>query len=77
MSPLARFLVFKLGLALALIAFAVREFILAGRPDSNPEYTRKLVRVFSAAKQTRRRVTAPSASRPSAAPEPAASRRAA
>lgn len=76
MSPLTWFLVFKLALAFAAIAFAAREFILAGRPDSDPDYTRKLVHVFSAAKRPRRRVPAPSAS-PPVAPEPEAPRRAA
>lgn len=77
MSPLAWFLVFKLGLALTLIAFAVREFILAGRPDSDPDFTRKLVHVFSAAKRARRRTPTRSVPPPAAAPEPEAPRRAA
>lgn len=77
MSSLAWFLTFKLGLALAAIAFAVREFILAGRPDSDPEYTRKLVHVFSAAKRTRRHASAPEPSPTVVAPEPEEPRQAA
>ncbi len=62
------FLVFKAALALAAIAFAVREIIVAGRPDSNPEFTAKLLRTFSAAERRRRPEAVPAAP----AAEPAA-----
>ena len=77
MSPLAWFLLFKLGLALAVIAFAVREFVQAGRPDVDPDDTQRLVHVFSAAKRARRRTPAPADPLPATAPEPEAPRRAA
>ena len=60
------FLVFKGVLVLAALAFAVREVIVTGRPDSNPELTRKLLRVFSAGERARRPI-AP-APLPAAAP---------
>lgn len=78
MSSTALFLLFKGGLVLAAVAFAVREFVLAGRPDSDPELTRRLVRVFSAAERGRRRLPAPAPPPAEEAPAaPEAPRRAA
>lgn len=68
MSPLAFFLIFKVGLALALIAFAAREIRIARRPDADPAYTQKLVHAFSAS----RRACHPRAPAPDAPPLPAA-----
>jgi hypothetical protein len=58
------FLVFKAVLALAAIAFAVREIIVAGRPDADPEFTAKLLRTFSAAERRRQQVPAAPATEP-------------
>jgi hypothetical protein len=80
MSPLAMFLWFKGAIALGAIAFAVREIIVAGRPDSNPEFTAKLLRTFSAAERRRRQQppSAPPQARPAEpANDPEAPRRAA
>ncbi len=71
MDPLTVFLLLKVGLGLALIAFAMREIRIARRPDTDPEYTRKLVHVFSAAQRKRQRVQSPDAApSPATAPEP-------
>lgn len=72
MSPIGWFIVFKLSLVLAAIAFAVREIVLTRREDSNPELTRKLVRVFSAAGRARHRPRAPMRPRPDQPAAPAA-----
>lgn len=63
MTPLTTFLLFKGALSLAAIAFAVREIIVAGRPDADPEFTRKLLHVFSAAERRRRSPAPPPAPR--------------
>jgi hypothetical protein len=76
------FLVFKAVLALAAIAFAVREIIVASRPDANPEFTAKLLRTFSAAERRRQPAAPPPPPEPAApgfdpANDPEAPRRAA
>jgi hypothetical protein len=73
------FLVFKGVLVLAALAFAVREVIVTGRPNSNPELTRKLLRVFSAGERARRPIAPapPPAAAPTEPAEPELPRRAA
>jgi hypothetical protein len=71
-DPLVTFVVLKLGFVAVVLALAVREVIVTRRGDSNPEFTAKLVRVFSAGERARRaRAGTPAAPVPAPAPAPA------
>lgn len=53
MGSIAIFLIFKGLLVAGVLALAARELALLRRGDMDPEFTRKLVRVFSAAERAR------------------------
>jgi hypothetical protein len=47
-GTLLPFLIFKAVFVAAVLGFAVRELVVVRRPDSDPEFTRRLLHVFAA-----------------------------